>query len=181
MTSFLVGTAGALLILVIATSGSLAPKSYLEPWDKNYASKFSDPRIKVVARGLLAPNGHNMQPWIIKLDKDNNNVLYLYGDSSRLTPEIDPPARQFTITQGTFLEYLCVASEKLGYKASIQLFPEGEYDDAGSVQSIAQKPAAKITLEKSIPIDNPCYDAIFLPDTNRSPYQPEAKIGRAHV
>jgi hypothetical protein len=113
-----------------------------------------------------------MQPWIIKLDPNDQNVFYLYGDPDRLTSEIDPPARQFTITQGTFLEYARLAAENLGYHANITLFPDGEYDLAGSPESIRQKPAAKIVLTKTAAEKtDPMFDAMFLPGTNRSPYK----------
>lgn len=89
---------GALLIIAFASllviSGIFVQPKYLEPWQKTYSQKFDDPRIRLVAHGLLAANGHNMQPWKIRLDKNNPMVFYLYADSERLTNEVDPPARQ---------------------------------------------------------------------------------------
>lgn len=86
----------ALMVLlfttVALTSGMFINKHYLEPWNKDYHKKFSDVRMQVVAHGLLASNGHNIQPWKIKLDDKDASVFYLYGDSQRLTPDIDPPA-----------------------------------------------------------------------------------------
>lgn len=67
-----------------------------------YSQKFNDPRIQLSADGLLAANGHNMQPWKIKLDTDKN-VFYLFCDSERLSKEVDPFARQTMITRGIFL------------------------------------------------------------------------------
>lgn len=92
-------------VLFIAALGSLFiisgifkfPK-YLEPWQKTYAQIFDDPRIRLAAHGLLAANGHNMQPWKIRLDEDNPMVFYLYADGKRLTNEADPFARQMMIT-----------------------------------------------------------------------------------
>lgn len=158
-----------MLIILLLASGIFSKQRYLEPWNKSYFKKFDDPRLQLAAHGLLAANGHNMQPWKIKLD-ENKNVFYLYSDSKRLTKEVDPFSRQDMITQGTFLEYVRVAGDKLGYKTDIVLFPEGDYDENNLENSMDKKPVAKITLTKTQPKDNPLYDFMFLPDTNRSAY-----------
>lgn len=161
-----------LLVVIAVASGMFMGKKYLEPWQKDYYTKFEDVRLQVAAQGLLAPNGHNMQPWKIKLDGSDSNTFYLYGDSSRLTPDVDPFARQFTVSQGTFLEYCSVAAAHLGYQADITLFPDGEYD--GSVSSIDAKPVAKVSLKKDEAVsDNSLYNYLFLPDTSRVAYQKE--------
>lgn len=99
-------------------------------------------------------------------------VFYLYADSDRLTKEVDPFARQTMITQGTFLEYVKVAGNKLGYGTDIMLFPNGSYDEQKLTESMNNKPVAKITLTKVEPKSSPLYDFMFLPDTNRAAYQP---------
>lgn len=111
-----------------------------------------------------------MQPWKIKLDADKN-VFYLFIDSKRLTKEVDPYARQTMITQGTFLEYVRVAGEKLGYKTDITLFPDGEYDEQNLEENMKNKPVAKIVLTKVEPQDSSLYNYLFLPDTNRGAYK----------
>jgi len=160
-----------ILITLFAASGVLMNTQYLKPWNKNYALRYADPRISLVADGILAANGHNMQPWLIKLDKTNPMVFYLYTDSTRLTPEVDPLGRQTMITQGTFLEYVKVGGLKLGYFAGIELFPEGNYDEQNLIESMNTKPVAKITLSKIESTSSTLYDYMFLPDTNRDPYK----------
>jgi hypothetical protein len=157
-------------IVVFLASGIFSKPQYLEPWQKSYANKFDDPRIQLASHGLLAANGHNMQPWKIKLDADQD-VFYLFADYERLVKEVDPYARQTMVTQGTFLEYVRVAGEKLGYKTDITLFPDGEYDEQKLAESLKNKPVAKITLKKGEPQNSPLYDYMFLPDTNRAAYQ----------
>lgn len=167
------GLAGILLaavIIVIMASGVFAKPQYSEPWQKSYSDKFDDPRIKLAAHGLLAANGHNMQPWKIKLDTDKN-VFYLFADSERLTKEVDPYARQTMVTQGTFIEYVRVAGEKSGYKTDINLFPDGEYDEQNLEESMKNKPVAKITITKTESKSSALYDYMFLPDTNRGAYK----------
>jgi len=167
---------GALLIIAFASlfiiSGIFEQPKYLEPWQKTYSQKFDDPRIRLAAHGLLAANGHNMQPWKIRLDKNNPMAFYLYADSERLTNEVDPPARQMMITQGTFLEYVKIAGDESGYQTTIELFPEGTYNEQKLSESMKTKPVAKITLTKTNPQSDPLYDLMFLPDTNRAAYLP---------
>ena len=165
-----------IVILLVASSivfiagGIFSKPKYLEPWQKSYSKNFDDPRIQLASHGLLAANGHNMQPWKIKLDADKD-VFYLFADSERLTKEVDPFARQTMITQGTFLEYVRVAGEKLGYKTNIVLFPDGEYNEQSLAESMKNKPVAKITLTKVESKNSALYDFMFLPDTNRAVYQ----------
>ena len=156
--------------LSIASGFFLSPK-YLEPWQRTYAQQFDDPRLFLAAHGLLAANGHNMQPWKIKLDKDNPNVFYLYADSARLTKEVDPFARQTMISQGTFLEYIKVAAEASGYKTEITFFPDGDYDESNLNASMGSLPVAKVLIAQAGPQKNPLYDYLFLPDTNRGAYK----------
>lgn len=167
---------GVLLVLVAVlflASGALQKPSYLEPWQQTYSDRFDDPRIKLASRGLLAASGHNMQPWKILLDEDES-VFYLYADSERLAPEVDPYARQTMVSQGTFLEYVRVAGEKLGYKTDIVLFPNGEYDEQNLSESMNTRPVAKVTITKSEPANGGLYEDLFLPDTNRAAYKDTA-------
>jgi len=158
------------VISIFMASGIFSKVQYLEPWQKSYSDKFDDPRIKLVAHGILAANGHNMQPWKIQLDSDKN-IFYLFADSERLATEVDPYARQTMVTQGTFLEYVRVAGEKFGYETDITLFPDGEYDDQSIAESMKTKPVAKITITKTEPKSSTLYDYMFLPDTNRGAYK----------
>ncbi|HBM81065.1 MAG: hypothetical protein QME45_06505 [Clostridiales bacterium] len=90
---------GIAVIALLIISGVFEKSAYLKPWKKDYAQKFDDPRIQLTAYGLLAANGHNMQPWKIRLDKDDSMVFYLYADSDRLTDEVDHFARQMIVTK----------------------------------------------------------------------------------
>jgi hypothetical protein len=167
---------GALLIVAFAAllviSGIFEQPKYLDPWRKDYSQKFDDPRIRLAAHGLLAANGHNMQPWKIRLDRDDPGVFYLYADSGRLTDEVDPFARQMMITQGTFLEYVNIAGDKSGYRTGVELFPEGGYNERELSESMETRPVAKIAFAKKDPQNAALYDFMFLPDTNRAEYQP---------
>lgn len=173
----LAALAGICLLALAALyliGGGLTKPLYLEPWDAAYAGRFDDPRVRLAAVGLLAANNHNMQPWTIMLDEADDTAFFLYADSSRTTPEADPLYRQMMVTQGTFLEYIAVATQTMGYAADITLFPEGEYDESDILRSMDEMPVAEIKLAKTDPADSPLYHAIFLPDTNRAAYAPDA-------
>lgn len=165
------------LLIIFATlfivNGSFLPEKYLKPWDKSYHQQFDDPRIQVIAHGLLAPNAHNMQSWKVQLSEENNQEFTLFVETQRLLPETDPLSRQITVSQGTFLELLRIAAAKLGYQARITLFPEGEYDEKGSVESLNNYSVARILLEPGQPQRSPFYDAIFRRVTTRTPYLDE--------
>ncbi|GAA1001659.1 Acg family FMN-binding oxidoreductase [Subtercola frigoramans] len=170
----IVGVALLSLGAVLTVGGIFVPANYLQPWSTSYADQFSDPRMKVVSQAVLAPSGHNMQPWTITLDQGDPNVLYLYTDPTRLTPAVDPLSRQTLVSEGTFLEYLRVSAANLGYSATFGLFPQGEYDEADLAASMSAKPVAKITLAKDSTVSTTEYASLFLSDTNRSPYEDTA-------
>ena len=174
MTLIVVGSIAAALALALGTvltvGGVFVPANYLQPWAVGYAHQFSDTRMKVVAQALLAPSGHNMQPWTVTLDPTAPNTLFLYTDPTRLTPAVDPLARQTLVSQGTFLAYLRVAAEHLGYSATFELFPNGGYDETRLAASMSTLPVAKVTLARDVTASTPDFGALFLSDTNRGPY-----------
>ncbi|MEP6479740.1 MAG: hypothetical protein ABJB03_10135 [Rhodoglobus sp.] len=165
----IVGTFILLAGVVLGFGGAFAPARYLDPWSTDYHAKFDDPRMQLVSEGLLASSGHNMQPWLVRLDA-NPDVFYLYADSSRLSMAVDPLSRQVMVSQGTFLEYARVAGEQLGYPVTIDLFPQGDYNEASLAASMATTPVARITLSSAAPNPQPTYDSLFKSDTNRAPY-----------
>lgn len=166
---------GALILITFAAlmliSGVFQKPFYLQPWKKDYATALTDPRLQLAAHGLLAASGHNMQPWIIRLDEKDEMVFSLYADSERLSPAADPDARQLMISQGTFLEYVRIAGEKLGYMAVIKLFPKGEYDETRLEESMNNNPVAQITLSRTEAVNHPLYPYLFQPDTNRGAFR----------
>lgn len=168
--TFAVIIVGIFSVLMIK-SGIFSTTRYLDPWKTTYLQQFKDIRVRLAANGLLAANGHNMQPWIVRLDHKDKNVFYLYADANRLVPQVDPYARQTMVTQGAFLEYVNVAGHQLGYRTDIVLFPNGNYDEANLKESMDTIPVAKISLTKVEPINNKLYPYIFLPDTNRGAYK----------
>ena len=163
-----------LVLSLLILEGYFIKKTYLEPWNKNYYSQFDDPRTQLIAHGILAANGHNMQNWKFKYDAENNLAFDLYVDSNRLVREVDPKLTQTVISQGTLFEYMVIAGEQLGYKLNFQIFPDGEYSEYPSNDELNSKRVAKIVLEKTEKTDNLLYSEMFKPDTSRVAYNQES-------
>jgi len=77
---------GIVLLILVLIDGTFLPKKYSKPWGESYSKQFDDPRIRVIAHGLLAPSAHNLQSWKASLDKDNPLEFTLFLDSGRLLP-----------------------------------------------------------------------------------------------
>lgn len=111
--------AGAAGGFVLANGPSEAARA---PWRE--AGQDSEFRRRALSFALLAPNPHNRQPWLVRLE--GTDALSLYCDLERRLPVTDPMDRQITIGCGAFLELLSIAAAEDGYRAEITAFPEGE-------------------------------------------------------
>ena len=105
----------------------------------------ADIRVELVEWGRLAQNAHNIQPWRVVLDPVDAYRFDLYIEDERLLPETDPPARQITLSAGTFLAVVEARAAQIGYQADIDLFPRGEY----TLATIGELPVAYVTLQKT--------------------------------
>ena len=63
------------------------PESALAPWAAAGAET-DDPRVALLSWALLAPNPHNLQPWLVRMDADGGFTLY--ADTKRKLPFTDP-------------------------------------------------------------------------------------------
>jgi hypothetical protein len=162
---------GLALLVMLYVSGIHLPKKYLDPWDRPHLAKFEDPRVQMIACGLLAPSSHNIQPWKAHLD-ENETTFSLFVDAERPLPEVDPLSRQIMVSQGTFLENVRIGAEHLGYSPNIDLFPDGEIDSEGSASSMISKPVARVSVDLGLGENDvsPLYEAVFERVTVRTPY-----------
>ncbi|MFN5177386.1 Acg family FMN-binding oxidoreductase [Limnohabitans sp.] len=112
---------------VLAATGSLTgcsaelPEVALQPWRN--PDRESDIRRFMLAHALLAPNPHNLQPWMADLREAGR--IHLNCDGERLLPETDPFGRQILIGCGAFLELAVIAAAQRGVSAKVELFPNG--------------------------------------------------------
>lgn len=70
---------------------------------------------------ILAPSGHNTQPWLFRLHEDYVDIR---ADRRRRLPVIDPQDRELTISCGAALFNLRVALEAHGLGCRVHLLPE---------------------------------------------------------
>jgi nitroreductase len=74
----------------------------------------------LLSYAILAPSGHNVQPWHFKI---MGQEVELYADRSRSLPVVDPQDRELTISCGAALFCLRVALRHAGYRGEVTPFP----------------------------------------------------------
>ncbi len=147
------------------------PASALAAWQPPAADL--DIRRWVLSHALLAPNPHNMQPWVADLRREGEVLLRF--DGARLLPATDPYGRQIVMGGGAFLEVLRMAAAQRGYRADIEVFPEGASDTA-----LDGRPFARIRLveEKGMTTD-PLFSQVFKRRTDRQAYDLSRPVSAA--
>jgi hypothetical protein len=121
-------------LTVIAASGSGLllsacddiPASAVAPWQGPPVDE-RDIRVRALAWALLAPNPHNLQPWLADVRVADTITLSL--DPQWSLPGTDPYGRQILIGCGGFVELLRMAAAQEGYAAQIAWFPEGVFGE----------------------------------------------------
>lgn len=113
--------------------------------------------IHIAQYAVLAPSGHNSQPWKLTTVQDSLLVdihpdHHLSGDGSGLL-SVEP-----YISIGTFLETFELAAAGLGYTAIVELFPDSKH-------------IARITLDKPSPPRHSLLTAIRTRVSNRHAFE----------
>jgi hypothetical protein len=142
------------------------PKHNYQAWEikaKDFSDEWSDiHKLKFFAEyAILAPSGHNTQPWHFKKNRDN---LLLQADTSRSLPYSGLQANEPLVSLGSCLGILGLAAKGFGYNLSIKYTSE-----EGSV--------ARITIKEKTSPDPSLLNAITSRVSNRSLYK-EEKISK---
>jgi hypothetical protein len=165
----LIAGAGASALALVGGAGfwrvTRRPRTAALPWTLDPKAP-TDVRLDAFRHAILAPNPHNRQPWLIRLDGDDAATISC--DLAQRLPDTDPFDRQITIGFGTFLELARIAAAERGVRMDIVPFPEGE-----STPRLDLRAVAKL---KFVPDANVAKDALF-PEitkrrTNRMIYDP---------
>jgi nitroreductase len=118
-------------------------------------------RLRFILRyAILAPSGHNGQPWQFQVDGD---VLSIRADRSRALPEIDPYDRELLISCAATVHLTRVALHHFGFSAQVSTRP-----DAADPDLLA---TVRLRAGGAPPADRRLFDAIATRHSNRSPYR----------
>ncbi|MFM1990819.1 MAG: hypothetical protein RJA99_3776 [Pseudomonadota bacterium] len=162
-----VGSGAVIAAATPALSGCAAiPDAATEPW--RTAGLDTDLRRRLVSWAILAPNPHNLQPWLVALPEDGTIVLRT--DPTRTLPMTDPPQRQLTIGHGAFLELLSMAAAAEGWRAEVEPFPEGE----PGPDRLDGRPIARVRLVRAPVRPDPLFAQVGTRTTWKRPFAAKA-------
>lgn len=130
---------------------------------RNPGAGESDPRRRAIAWGILAPNPHNMQPWLLDLRTPDEAMVYL--DPTRLLPSTDPLNRQIVIGTGAFLELMAMAATRDGLEVTATPFPQGEPQP-----TLDRRPIAHLAFRPAPAVVDPLFPAVLKRRTNRTAF-----------
>jgi hypothetical protein len=111
---------------------------------------------------VLAPSGHNTQPWLFGVDGD---TVELYADRTQALAVVDPEDRALTISCGAALFNLRVALRRFGYRDdTYELVPDREDADLlARIQLVQGEPPS--------PDEEALFEAIPKRRTTRAAYE----------
>lgn len=156
---------GGVVLAATASAAGCAPAG-ADPraaWNNPGAGE-TDIRRKALSFAILAPNPHNMQPWMADLRTPGEVTFYV--DRTRLLPVTDPFNRQIVIGFGGVLAYFQMALRQLGQGVEQTIFPDGEPRPV-----LDDRPVARIRLvgDLKAPAD-PLFPWVLERRTDRNAY-----------
>lgn len=159
---------------LLAGCGSFeVPQSATAAW--NGPGPERDVRRWALSYAILAPNPHNMQPWMADLREPGAITLRL--DEQRLLPATDPQGRQILMGAGAFLELLTMAAAERGHRVEVALFPEGEPGPRLNAQPFAR---VRLVADPAVPRD-PLFAQVLRRRTDRRAYNEARAITAADL
>ncbi|MBN8502808.1 MAG: hypothetical protein J0M19_16945, partial [Sphingomonadales bacterium] len=139
------------------------PETAQRPW-LNLDQPVADPRLDAFRHAILAPNPHNRQPWLIRLE--GSDAALLTCDLDKRLPQTDPFDRQVTIGFGTFIELAAIAASKRSFRITVEPFPDGDPQPR-----LDQRPIARLRFVADPALaPDPLASAIAQRRTNRQVY-----------
>src|SRR3989344_3178557 len=140
-------------------------KENYDPWlikieDYPQEGSFKDQLKFLIGFGILAPSGHNSQPWQFRI---SSNQIDVFVDSNRSLTRSDPEKRQLLISIGCAIENILIAADFYGNKVEIEYFPNS--DD--KIPIVALK-----FFDRNFKMgDNRLISSILKRATNRKPFE----------
>ena len=125
------------------------------------ASEPEDQFRRMLNHAVLAPSGHNTQPWLFRLVTDQ---LDLIADRTRALPVVDPYDRELTISCGVALDHLVIAGRHYGIEVEVEVSTDSNDADLLARCRIANDIAPTAT-------DNALFKAIPYRRTTRTKFE----------
>ncbi|MDQ1266863.1 MAG: hypothetical protein QG635_2016, partial [Bacteroidota bacterium] len=144
-------------------------RNNLTAWEvnENHFPSFGSIKDKFkffVRYAILAPSGHNTQPWLFEV---SDETLNLYADRTRALPVIDPDDRELIISCGAALANLLIAMKYFGFEPEVKYFPaDGDNDLLASI-TVKSRDYEPNDLDRII------FNSIIKRRTNRLPFAEE--------
>ena len=110
-------------MIMTATDRTTAPR----PGMRSEATNMDRWRA-AVACAIMAPSGHNAQPWLFHAHP-TGEALELYADRSRALPVVDPDDRELVISCGAALFHLRLALRYFGWTSRVEILPDPDDRD----------------------------------------------------
>ena len=122
--TLILGAGGAVALVAVGGVWRVTrmPQTAMAPWDLPPPPP-ADVRLDALRHAILAPNPHNRQPWLLRLD--GSDGVMVTCDLDKRLPMTDPYDRQITIGFGTFIELAQIAASARGYRIEVTPFPAG--------------------------------------------------------
>ncbi|WP_439156315.1 Acg family FMN-binding oxidoreductase [Yoonia sp.] len=143
-------------------TGAPANPWAVRPADFPVAAGTRDKLRSLVNYAVLAPSGHNSQPWQFRLGDSRVEVL---ADRSRRLPVVDPHDRELTMSCAAAAETMAQAARAFGFVTTLDPLPEP--DDPNVVARI------EIASSQGRPVTPEVIEAIVRRRTTRRGFTPE--------
>ena len=145
-----------------------------DPWSIDdsefYELEHRDDEMAFLLRyAVLAPSGHNTQPWTFAIVPDGIEV---FADSSRRLPRVDPADRELLMSVGAAIFNLRVAAAHFGFESTVLYPPHPSETSAVALVSLRETCAPDASLRRLFP-------AILRRHTNRQAFDGEPIDGDA--
>lgn len=136
------------------------------PWQLDesefYEIESREEQLRFLIRyAILAPSGHNAQPWRFAIDDDG---IQIYADFDRRVPVADPNDRELLLSVGACIANLRIAAAHFGFKTTVA-YTTGADDT---------QPVAVVVLRETCNPDKSLarlFPAITARRTNRRPFE----------
>lgn len=146
-------------------TGALANPWAVRPADFPVGAGTKDKLRFLVNYAVLAPSGHNSQPWQFRLGENQVEVL---ADRSRRLPVVDPDDRELTMSCAAAAETMAQAARAFGLVPKFDPLPE-----RGDPNVIARIEIASAPARPETPEVTEVTDAILRRRTTRSDFTPD--------